>query len=1171
MAGDDTLYGGAGLDTLNGGDGADTVRYVDERELSDPAGQSVVVNLSSAAITVANPSGSGSVTVGVGKALDSYGQFDTLIGIERVVGTNVAATGDIIYGNDADNDFVGLAGDDLLVGKAGDDSFVGGDGVDTFDGSGDFRPDFYDDESDVVDYRREANEGGRDHGAAPVQGIVVNLDTDPNPDIRQGTITDTYGNIDIVIDIEGVRGTQLVDDFTGSDQAEDFTGFKGSDFINGGGGNDTVHYELDATGNRNLDNTADDNGTLGVVVNLGNTNIADLQGYLTGMGTTITTSYTDILAFRAYDGWGDTDALVSIERVRGTEQSDIVIGSSANNRARLGAGADFFDGAGGTDMIDFRGGGGTLTFGTVANLNAGAFSLTGPLTAPMVAGVTGGYAGTSIAGQSARDYSGAIDQFRNVEDLRGSQVNDLLIGNELANEIHGETGNDYLLGGLHEDRFVGGRGNDVIDGRPIDGSGNLVNDVNDYDRVKYGDEQSFAGLTGAILPVAVNLSAVARSVTFKGATVTLAAGTAKDIFGDTDTLLDIEEVIGTNGHDVIIGSSTANLDYEGFFGLAGNDVIEGGTGGFDQVRYDLDWSYRPQHLPSAVLPTIGAIVNLSAVSVTAGGYTVAAGKARDVIGWTDTLSGIEGVRGSEFGDYFFGGVGDEYFRGMAGNDLINGGGGFDYADYRSDSSNGGAQGVIANLSGAAITVGVFTVGSNAVRDGFGSFDTLVGIEGIVGSDNNDFVVGSELVNELRGRNGDDMLFGMGGNDRLFGDGGNDTLEGGAGEDWLYGGNGDDVLRGGAAYDVMIGGDGFDVFDGTSAGPSDPEDFDAVRYDLDGGFQGVVVNLLTGVATDTFGKTDLLIDIEEVLGTGFADRLTGGNVANNDFEMFYGLAGADRIDGGAGFDEVRYDKDAANGGTSGIVADLQVGTIKDGFGHTDIVRNIEGIRGTQSVDIMNGDDGNNRFRGLGGADVIDGRGGIDTVDYTRDAANGGGIQGVIVNLATGIGKDGFGHQDLIFNVENVNGTDVADQLTGSSGANKLDGRGGNDTLVGGLGVDTLIGGAGNDIFRFTNVADGGDFIWDFAKGQDRVQISASGFAGAGLVGSAAGTMVTAAQFASLASGHTGLGVTAATRFIYDQSTDQLWFDSNGSAAGGDVLVATFTNNPNITNTDLFLIL
>jgi Ca2+-binding RTX toxin-like protein len=1162
MAGDDVLFGGNGADTLNGGDGIDTVRYLDEREAGDPAGQRVIVNMSGSAITVSTtssqlaPSG---IVVAAGRAVDTYNQVDTLTGIENVVGTN-ATLGDVMVGDDANNDFTGLAGDDNLIGGAGGDTFVGGSGTDIFDGGPSYRAGFYDDDFDFVDYRREANEGGRNHGAAPVQGVTV--------DLGAGTATDTYGNAEQLIDIEGVRGTQLADSFTGSSQNDDFVGFKGADIFNGGAGNDTVYYNLDATGNRNADNTADDNGTLGVVVNLGNTNVADLQGYLTGMGTAITTSYTDILAFRAYDGWGDTDALIAIERVRGTDQSDIVIGSSANNRVRLGAGADFFDGAGGTnDMIDFRSNGGSITLGTVANLNSGAFTLT----AQMLSFVTGGYAPGTIAGQSARDFSNSIDEFRNVESLRGSQVGDVLIGNGLANELHGEAGNDYLLGGLNEDRFIGGQGNDVFDGRPIDGSGNLVADVNDYDRANYGDEQSFAGITGAILPVAVNLSGVSRSVTLAGAgTFTLAAGTARDIFGGTDTLIDIEEVVGTNGGDVLIGGNTANDEFEAFFGLAGNDVIEGGSG-FDMVRYDMDWSLRPQHLLNAALPTFGAIVNFSAAAVTVFGNTVAAGRARDVTGGIDTLSGIEGARGSEFNDFFFGGAGDESFRGMAGSDLINGGAGFDYADYRSEVANGGTLGLIANLSGSTITVGSDIVLSNQARDTFGFFDSLIGIEGITGSDNDDYVVGSEAVNELRGRNGHDTLIGLGGADRLFGDAGNDMLDGGDGEDFLVGGDGDDIIRGGAASDVMVGGAGFDVFDGTAA-PSDPDDYDLVRYNAEGGPQGVTVNLLTGVATDSFGNTDLLIDIEEVWGTAFADRLTGGNAGNDDWEAFRGLAGADRIDGGRGFDEARYDADFANGGTSGIVADLQVGTIRDGFGDVDIVRNIEGIRGTQFADIMNGDDGNNRFRGLAGADVIDGRGGVDTVDYSRDVATGGSL-GVIVNLATGIGRDGFGSQDLIFNVENVIGTDVADQLTGTSGVNRLDGRGGNDVLVGGVGADLLIGGAGNDVFRFTNIADGGDFIADFTKGQDRVEISASGFLGAGLVGSAAGTMVTAAQFLSVASGHTA--TTTAQRFIYDQSTDQLWFDSNGTGVGGDVLLGTFTNHPAsgafITNTDLFLIL
>lgn len=1158
MAGNDTLYGGNGADTLNGGDGNDTVRYADEREPSDAPGQHVIVNLSGAAIIGSNADGSGTITVAAGKALDTYGATDTLIGIENLVGTN-ATIGDVLVGNDANNQLLGLAGDDLLIGGAGDDYFQGGAGADVIDGSHVYRANFFDSDADEVDYRSEATQNGR--VGAPV-GVVVDLQT--------GTATDTYGNAETLIDIEGIHGTQLDDTIYGSNEGNDFRGFKGNDFIDGRGGNDQVYYNLDATGNRSEDNSTEDNGTRGVLVNLSGSAIVDLQGqYLAG--TAITSPYyTGIGASQAYDGWGSIDTLVSIERVRGTAQGDIVIGSDVDNRARLGAGADFFDGGDGNDMMDFRMEtnvpSGTL--GAVVNLNVGEFDLT--KVAGMLGFVTGGYAGTTIAGQSARDSSDSIDEFRNVESVRGSQLGDVVIGNGLANQLFGEAGNDYLLGGLNEDRFMGGQGNDTFDGRPIDGAGNLVNDANDYDRLNYGDEQAFNNAAGAIAPVAVNMSHVARSISFNGKTVTLAAGKAIDTLGGTDTLIDIEEVIGTNGNDVLIGSSTENLDYEGFFGLAGNDVIEGGAGGFDQVRYDLDWSYRPQILLNTAVPLIGVIVNLSTVAVTpVAGFTVAAGRARDLSGGIDTLSGIEGVRGSQFGDYLYGGAADEYFRGMAGADVINGGAGFDYADYRSETQNGGFQGIIANLSNDIVR----GVASNTVLDSFGNTDTLVGIEGIVGSDMDDHVVGNHAANELRGRDGDDVLFGMGGNDYLYGNGDNDTLDGGDGDDWLYGQEGNDILIGGAAGDNMIGGAGFDVFDGTRAASDDGNtDWDSVRYNLEGGSQGVTVNLVTGIATDSFGNTDLLIDIEEVWGTAFADRLTGGNPANNeDWEGFIGLAGADRIDGGAGVDEVRYDQDAAYGGTGGIVANLSAGTIQDGFGDIDIVRNVENVRGTQFADIINGDDANNSFRGLAGADIIDGGGGIDTVRYERDARYGGAA-GVTVNLATGIAKDGFGNQDLLFNIENVRGTDVADTLIGTSGVNDIRGNGGNDTLVGGVGGDRLTGGAGNDIFRFTNVADGGDQILDFTKvagNMDKIQISVAAGSGFNGVGLAASGSPTAAQFLSVASGHAA--TTTAQRFIYDQATDQLWFDSNGSAAGGDVLLATFQNNPGLllTNTDILL--
>ena len=60
------------------------------------------------------------------------------------------------------------------------------------------------------------------------------------------------------------------------------------------------------------------------------------------------------------------------------------------------------------------------------------------------------------------------------------------------------------------------------------------------------------------------------------------------------------------------------------------------------------------------------------------GVTVLAGKAIDNWGDTDTLSNIENVRGSNFGDVIVGNAGDNVLEGLDGNDIIVGGGGDNY-------------------------------------------------------------------------------------------------------------------------------------------------------------------------------------------------------------------------------------------------------------------------------------------------------------------------------------------------------------------------------------------------------------------------------------------------------------------------------------------------------------
>lgn len=131
-----------------------------------------------------------------------------------------------------------------------------------------------------------------------------------------------------------------------------------------------------------------------------------------------------------------------------------------------------------------------------------------------------------------------------------------------------------------------------------------------------------------------------------------------------------------------------------------------------------------------------------------------------------------------------------------------------------------------------------------------------------------------------GTPGDDTLIGTAGDDLLEGLAGDDLLEGGDGDDTLQGGDGNDTLRGGAGRDTASF--------------------------LDLGF-GVVVQTTDSGTSNTSG--DILIDIENLLGTRFNDTLFG-DAADNDLrghdgdDSLFGDLGNDVLFGGAGRDTLQ---------------------------------------------------------------------------------------------------------------------------------------------------------------------------------------------------------------------------------------------------------------------------
>ena len=306
-------------------------------------------------------------------------------------------------------------------------------------------------------------------------------------------------------------------------------------------------------------------------------------------------------------------------------------------------------------------------------------------------------------------------------------------------------------------------------------------------------------------------------------------------------------------------------------GEAGNDVITGGP----NIENELfgHFGFNTEGVGADAL-TGGALADI--LDGSDSGDTINGGGGRD------------DLRGGAGNDVVFGGAGNDSYEGGVrfapdGADSIGGGPGFDEVSYFQHAGN-----VTADLDGLADD-GLGCPGAACEGDAVGG-----DVEGLTGGPGNDRLTGNSVPNELRGEGGDDVIDGAGGGDFLLrGDEGDDvvrggagddvSIEGGSGSDQAVGGAGDDILEAGfetTGADVLIGGPGVDL------GDYSDRDF-GVKVSLDGrpndGFAGEGDNVRA--------------DVEDLLGTEFADVLNGSKRANE----LTGGDGRDRISAGAGLD------------------------------------------------------------------------------------------------------------------------------------------------------------------------------------------------------------------------------------------------------------------------------
>ena len=411
--------------------------------------------------------------------------------------------------------------------------------------------------------------------------------------------------------------------------------------------------------------------------------------------------------------------------------------------------------------------------------------------------------------------------------------------------------------------------------------------------------------------------------------------------------------------------------------------------------------------------------------------------------------------------------------------------------------------------------------------------------------------------------------------------GNDIFNGGAGDDEFEGGRGNDTFNGGSGYDFFVGGEGRDTYNG---GADDDGINFSDAYNNAAAFRGVVVDALAGTVSDPYGNAETFTSIEKFVGTQFVDTMRGSNVA---FEEFRGLGGADFIDGRGGFDMVRYDRDINRGGDQAVNVNLATGKALDSFGYTDTLISIEGVRTGEFNDVVIGSTANNVIRTNGGNDSINGGAGADemyggagndtyTVDNIGDLVDeasygGAGIDRVLSSITFNLTASGTVRGTVenltLIGTSAINGTgnSSANTMTGNAANNTLNGGIGNDSLNGLGGKDTLIGGAGADSFIFntalsatTNV----DRITDFSVVDDTIRLENAIFTALSTVGTLAATAFTANA--------SGSALDASDRIIYETDTGNIFYDSNGNAAGGSVLFAQVGINLGLTANDFVII-
>jgi Ca2+-binding RTX toxin-like protein len=324
----------------------------------------------------------------------------------------------------------------------------------------------------------------------------------------------------------------------------------GADTMNGGSGNDTLNGEAGA------DSMAGGDGSDIYYVDNAGDKVIEINAVASTGGNDLI--YSALIAYTL-------GANVENGNIN-TAGTASLTGNSLNNLLYAGAGSNVLDGGLGTDTVSYQ----NATVAVTVSL------------AITTAQATGG--------------SGS-DTLLNIEKLTGSNYADILTGNTGSNALNGGTGADTLTGGDGGDTYyVDNAGDKVIETNAVASTGG-IDRVDSYlsaytldanvenGRILSSGTASltgnslnnllYAGAGSNVLDGATGTDTVSYLHATAGVKASLAIIAAQVTGGSgSDTLLNIENLSGSNYADTLIGSTGNNV----LSGGAGSDILIGGLG-----------------------------------------------------------------------------------------------------------------------------------------------------------------------------------------------------------------------------------------------------------------------------------------------------------------------------------------------------------------------------------------------------------------------------------------------------------------------------------------------------------------------------------------------------------------------------------------------------------------